>query len=49
MFSQDIDRVADEIEEFLTGARTGKDSGPTAHHAAVHRHRGFHLAGRGIR
>lgn len=25
MFSQDIDRVADEIEEFLTGARTGKD------------------------
>jgi class 3 adenylate cyclase len=25
MFSQDIDRVADEIEEFLTGARTGQD------------------------
>ena len=25
MFAQDIDRVADEIEEFLTGARTGKD------------------------
>lgn len=25
MFSQDIDHVADEIEEFLTGARTGKD------------------------
>lgn len=25
LFSQDIDRVADEIEEFLTGTRTGKD------------------------
>jgi class 3 adenylate cyclase len=25
IFSRDIDRVADEIEEFLTGARTGKD------------------------
>ncbi|HWL91262.1 MAG TPA: adenylate/guanylate cyclase domain-containing protein [Actinomycetota bacterium] len=25
IFSQDIDRVADEIEEFLTGARTGAD------------------------
>jgi class 3 adenylate cyclase len=25
IFSQDTDRVADEIEEFLTGARTGKD------------------------
>ncbi len=25
IFSQDIDRVADEIEEFLTGTRTGKD------------------------
>jgi class 3 adenylate cyclase len=25
IFSQDIDRIADEIEEFLTGARTGKD------------------------
>ena len=25
IFSQDIDRVADEIEEFLTGSRTGKD------------------------
>ena len=25
MFSQDIDHVADEIEEFLTGARTGQD------------------------
>jgi class 3 adenylate cyclase/predicted esterase len=25
IFSQDIDRVADEVEEFLTGARTGQD------------------------
>jgi len=25
MFSQGIDRIADEIEEFLTGTRTGKD------------------------
>jgi class 3 adenylate cyclase len=25
LFSQDIDLVADEIEEFITGARTGKD------------------------
>ncbi len=25
IFSQDIDRIADEIEEFLTGARTGAD------------------------
>lgn len=25
IFSQGIDRIADEIEEFLTGARTGKD------------------------
>jgi class 3 adenylate cyclase len=25
IFSQDADRVADEIEEFLTGTRTGKD------------------------
>lgn len=25
MFSQDIDRVVDEVEEFLTGARTGQD------------------------
>ena len=25
MFSQDIDRIADELEEFLTGTRTGKD------------------------
>jgi class 3 adenylate cyclase len=25
IFSQDIDRVADELEEFLTGARTGRD------------------------
>jgi class 3 adenylate cyclase len=25
IFSQDVDRVADEIEEFLTGARSGKD------------------------
>jgi class 3 adenylate cyclase len=25
IFSQDTDRVADEIEEFLTGTRTGKD------------------------
>jgi class 3 adenylate cyclase len=25
IFSQDIDRIADEIEEFLTGARTGND------------------------
>jgi len=25
IFSQDIDRVADEIEEFLTGTRTGRD------------------------
>ena len=25
IFSQDIDRVVDEIEEFLTGTRTGKD------------------------
>jgi len=25
IFSQDIDRVADELEEFLTGARSGRD------------------------
>jgi class 3 adenylate cyclase len=25
LFAQDIDRVADEIEEFFTGSRTGKD------------------------
>jgi class 3 adenylate cyclase len=25
IFSQDVDRVADEIEEFLTGSRTGQD------------------------
>ena len=48
IFSQDIDRIADEIEEFLTGRPDGRGSGPDAHHAAVHRHRGLHEAGRGV-
>ena len=46
VFSRDIDRVIDEIEEFLTGVgrariRTG------AHDAAVHRHRRLDDASRG--
>ena len=48
-FTENADEVVDEIEEFLTGARTSRRPGPDARDRPLHRHRRLHRAGRRAR
>ena len=48
-FTENADELVDEIEEFLTGARSRGRSRPKARDGPLHRHRRLHRAGRRAR